>query len=158
MHKIYEDEGKYNLLYQLVQIIYSTLISKVFSWLLNKFALSEGNIIDFKQNKSKRHLNKRREKLEFWLRIRFILYFIISSIFIIFFWYYLSMFCAIYRNTQSHLITDTLLSFALSLLYPFIIYLLPGIFRIRALSDKEGKKKYIYNFSLFLQNICSIII
>ena len=158
MHKIYVDEGKYNLLYQLVQIIYSTLISKVFSWLLNKFALSEGNILDFKQNKSKRHLNKRREKLEFWLRIRFILYFIISSIFIIFFWYYLSMFCAIYRNTQSHLITDTLLSFALSLLYPFIIYLLPGIFRIRALSDKEGKKKYIYNFSLFLQNICSIII
>ena len=158
MHKIYEDEGKFNFLYQLTQIIYSTLISKVFNWLLNKFALSEGNIIDFKQNKNIKHLNKRAQKLECWLRVKFIIYFIISSIFIIFFWYYLSMFCAIYRNTQSHLITDTLLGFALSLLYPFLLYLLPGIFRIRALSSKEGKKMFLYNLSIFVQNVCNIII
>ena len=68
------------------------------------------------------------------------------------------MFCAIYRNTQSHLITDTLISFVLSLLYPLIIYLLPGIFRIRSLSDKECKKKYTYKFSIISQNICGFII
>ena len=158
MHKIYEDEGKFNFLYQLTQILYSTLISKVFSLLLNKFALSEGNILDFKESKIKKHLNQRVEKLYFCLRVKFILYFITSSIFMIFFWYYLSMFCAIYRNTQSHLFTDTLLSFALSLMYPFVIYLLPGIFRMNSLSNKEGKKKYIYNFSIYVQNVCSILI
>ena len=68
------------------------------------------------------------------------------------------MFCAIYRNTQSHLITDTLLGFSLSLVYPFVFYLLPGIFRVLALSDKEGKKKYIFNFSIFIQNFFNIII
>ena len=67
------------------------------------------------------------------------------------------MFCAIYVNTQFHLIKDTLISFGISLLYPFVIYLLPGIFRIRALSNKEKESdkkeagKYIYNFSKFLQ-------
>ena len=158
MHQIYEDEGDYNFFYQLPQIILSTLISKLFSWLLTKFALSEGNILDFKMIKSKKNLSKRAEKLQFLLRIKFIIYFIISSIFILFFWYYLSMFCAVYKNTQSHLMTDTLLSFALSLLYPLGIYLIPGIFRKMALSDNDGKKKCIYNFSIILQNICGMII
>ena len=158
MHKIYEDEGDFNFLYQLPQIIFSTLISKVFNLLFNNFALSEANILDFKNNKSIKHLSKRAKKLFFWLKVKFIIYFIISSIFLLFFWYYLAMFCAIYRNTQSHLIKDTLLSFVLSLLYPFVIYLLPGIFRIPSLSDKDSKKKYIYNFSIILQNICGFII
>ena len=61
------------------------------------------------------------------------------------------MFGAIYKNTQVHLLKDTLISFGLSLIYPFGIYLLPGIFRIPALSNRKNKKKYLYNFSKLLQ-------
>ena len=75
----------------------------------------------------------------------------ISSIFLSLFWYYISMFGAIYKNTQLHLLKDTLMSFALSLIYPFGIYLLPGIFRIPALLDKKKKSKFLYNFSKLLQ-------
>ena len=63
------------------------------------------------------------------------------------------MFCAIYVNTQSHLIKDTLISFGLSLLYPFGIYLLPGIFRIPSISNRKNKKKYLYSISNMLQMI-----
>ena len=63
------------------------------------------------------------------------------------------MFGAIYRTTQMHLLKDTLISFGLSLLYPFIIYLFPGIFRIPALSDPKAKRKLLYNFSKLLQLI-----
>jgi len=61
------------------------------------------------------------------------------------------MFGTIYNNTQNHLIKDTLFSFALSLIYPFGIYLLPGLFRIRALSEPKKNYKYLYNFSKLLQ-------
>ena len=61
------------------------------------------------------------------------------------------MFGAIYRNTQLHLLKDTLMSFALSLIYPFGIYLLPGIFRIPALSDPKKESELLYNFSKILQ-------
>ena len=63
------------------------------------------------------------------------------------------MFCAIYKNTQIHLIKDTLISFGVSLLYPFIIYLLPGFFRIPALSNKNDKRECLYNMSKFIQMI-----
>ena len=151
MHKIYEDEGSFNFVYQLPQIAYSTLISTALDILLKLLALSEGNIIDYKKNKDKKDLNKRTKELNDKLNIKFILYFVVSSIILLFFWYYLSMFCAIYRNTQYHLIKDTLISFGLSLIYPIFIYLLPGFFRIPSLSNPKNKRKYLYNLSLLLQ-------
>ncbi len=63
------------------------------------------------------------------------------------------MFGAIYRNTQMHLLKDTLISFGLSLSYPFVIYLFPGMFRIPALSNPRDKRKLLYNFSKLLQLI-----
>ena len=151
MHKIYEDQGSFNFIYQLPTIIYSSIISAVFNVLLKILALSEKDILKLKKNKKKKFLNERVIKLKYKLNIKFILYFIISFIFLLFFWYYLSMFCAIYRNTQYHLIKDTLISFGLSFIYPFCIYLLPGIFRIPALSRIQNKRKYLYSFSKIFQ-------
>ena len=62
------------------------------------------------------------------------------------------MFCAIYRNTQIHLLKDTLMSFGLSLLFPFCVYLIPGFVRIFALSYCKNKRECLYNFSKFLQS------
>ena len=151
MHKIYEDEGSFNFIYQLPQIIYSSLISAVLNVLLKLLALSEGNIIEYKKNKKKDELDKRTIDLKNKLNMKFFLYFITSFLFLLLFWYYLSMFCAIYRNTQYHLIKDTLISFGLSLIYPFGIYLLPVIFRIPALSNKKNKRECLYKMSLTFQ-------
>ena len=61
------------------------------------------------------------------------------------------MFGAIYKNSQYHLLKDTLISFGLSLIYPLGIYVLPGLFRIPALSNRKNKSKYLYDFSKLLQ-------
>jgi hypothetical protein len=68
----------------------------------------------------------------------------------LFFWYFISCFCAVYKNTQLILIKDTLLSFALSMLYPFGLNLLPGIFRIPALRAERKDKNCLYKFSNLL--------
>ena len=153
MHKIYEDKGKYHFIYQLPQIIYSSIISSVLNSLLKFLSLSENDILELKQIRKKDNIIKRNKSLYNKLNIKFLLFFIISTIFLLFFWYYISMFCAIYKNTQVYLIKDTSISFGLSLLYPFGIYLLPGIFRIPALSNKKNNRKYLYNFSKILQII-----
>ena len=138
MHKIYEDKGTFDFIYQLPKDIYSSLISTVLNTIMKYLALSNDAILEFKKNKSTNNYNKDEKYLENKLRIKFILYFIISSLSLLFFWYYISMFGAIYKNTQYHLLKDTLISFILSLIYPFGIYLLPGIFRIQALSNHKN--------------------
>ena len=45
------------------------------------------------------------------------------------------------------LIKDTLVSFALSMVYPFGLNLLPGMFRIPALRSKNQNKKCLYKIS-----------
>ena len=159
MHKIYEEKGKFPFLYQLPQMIYSSIISQILNSILQLLALSDEVILEFKNNKNIYNAKEGKIKLIKRLLIKFILFFIISSIFLLMFWYYISMFCNIYENTQIHLLNDTLISFCMSLLYPFGIYLLPGLFRIPALSKRKennnlsGKGKCLYNFSKFLQII-----
>ena len=100
-------------------------------------------------------MKQRVTKLYKILNIKFVLYFIVSFIFLLFFWYYVSVFCAVYRNTQMHLAKDTLSSFLLSFIDPFVIYIIPGIFRIPALSKSKNKRQYFYNFSQILQILLS---
>ena len=104
-----------------------------------------------KQEISIKHLIKKAEEIKKWIFMKSIYYFVSSSVLLLFFWYYLSCFSAIYKNTQLHLIKDTLISFALSLVYPFEIYLLPGIFRISSL--RKNNRKFMYRISSILQLI-----
>ena len=152
MHKIYEDKGKFNLLYQIPQIIYSTLISKIFDTIIKNLALSKDNITEVKKHKVKIDLNIIHIKLLRTLKIKFILFFISSLIFLIFFGYYIICFCGIYINTQTHLIKDSMISLILSLLIPFVLYLFPGIFRIAALRVVKPTRKILYNLSLLLED------
>ena len=152
MHKIYENKGQFNLETQLPIAIYSTIISTILNYPLNFLALSNDAVINFKNDNSEIKIKERIEKLKKILIIKFISYFIISFLFLLFFWYYISIFCVIYKNTQFHLLKDTLMSIGLSLILPFGIYLLPGIFRIPSLSDKNKKRKCLYNFSKILQS------
>ena len=153
MHKIYEDKGQFDLETQIPIIIYSTIISYILNTPLNYLALTNEIIISFKQDNTKNNIMIKAKKLVKILTIKFILYFIISFLFLLFFWYYISMFGVIYKNTQIHLLKDILMSFGLSLLFPFGIYLIPGIFRIPALSNDNKKKEYLYNFSKLLQSL-----
>ena len=155
MHEIYQDKGEYDFIDQLPQIIYSFLISLLFGFLFEMLVLTEDVILEIKKIKSKKEFEIKTKHLLFKLKIKFLLYFIISTIFLLFFWYYISMFCAIYSNTQIHLIKDSLLSFATSLIEPLGMYLIPGIFRIPALTENKNRHS-LYKFSKILQFILLI--
>ena len=151
MHKIYELNGNYSFINQLPIIFYSSIISTIIKTIIKYLSLSENDILQLKSEIN--DIIKKSEKILKCLKIKFTLFFILTFILLILFWYYLSYFCAIYRNTQIHLIKDTLISYALSLLYPLVIYLFPGIFRIPSLRAKNKDKAYMYILSKFMQLI-----
>ena len=151
MHKIYESKGQFDLEVQIPIITYSFLLSMLFHMPLDYLALPNDDIITFKQNKSKIDLIKRTKYLIKIISIKSFLYFIISFLLLVFIWYYISMFGVIYRNTQIHLLKDTSMSFGLSLIIPFFLYIIPGFFRIPALSNIKNKKECLYNISKALQ-------
>ena len=153
MHKIYEDEGDYNFIYQIPQILYSSIISGVINGLIKYLSLSEGNIISIKSEKTIQSLHLKKLKIIRVLKVKFALFFMITIFILFFVLYYVTCFCGIYVNTQLHLIKDTLTSFGLSFIYPFGINLIPGIFRIPALKSRNQKNLYLYNASKLIQLI-----
>ena len=120
---------------------------------MNYLSLSEKTVINTKNRINNRNYGQLLSELKKTLLIKFSIFYILHFLFLIFFWFYVSCFCVVYKNTQIYLIEDTLISFGLSLLYPFGYYLIPGIFRISALKDKQGKKQCQYKVSQLCQSI-----
>ena len=147
IHKIDEDEGSFDITYQLPIMLYSLIISTVLKIALNASGLYEQNIIEYKNDK-KKEINP--TKLMCKIRCKVVLFFLITDLFLFFFWVYLGCFCAVYKNTQIHLLIDVSSSFGISFITPFFIYLLPGIFRIPSL-DKKSNRSCMYKFSKILQ-------
>ena len=87
------------------------------------------------------------------LSLKFRLFFPISFIIVLVFGFYVTCFCGVYKNTQIHLITDTGISFGLSLITPFIICLLPAILRIISLKKNNKKRKIMYKIATLLEII-----
>ena len=115
LHKIYEDKGEYNFIYQIPNILYSTIITSLINIIIKYLSLTEKEILEIKNEKNflkdkiYTNLKKMSKKL--------IIFFILTFLFLLFFWFYLTCFCGIYKNSQIHLITDTSSSFGLSFLY-----------------------------------------
>ena len=87
----------------------------------------------------------------FKIRLKILTFFIITYVLLFLFWIYLGCFCAVYKNTQIHLLSDVSSSFALSFVTPIFINLLPGIFRLSALNGGKGKRISLFKFSKLVQ-------
>ena len=142
MHKIYKDKSKYNIIYQIPIILYSTLICAALNILLKQLSLSENDILLVSEEEG--YLNAIRKSVIIvkYLKNKFIVFHLLSIIILFLCWYFISCFCAVYINTQIILINDSVISIALSMIYPFGLNLLPGLFRIPSLRDKNKKCMY----------------
>ena len=152
-HKIYLDNGIYNFPYFLPYIILSFLISHILITIIKIIILSERNICEIKNEKTYNKASMKITKVKRCLVFKYIIYYVVGVIVLAFLWYYLSTFGAVYKNTQIYLIKNTAFSIILSFIYPFIINILPGIFRFCALNNSHNKKSCLYKFNLIIQNI-----
>jgi hypothetical protein len=144
IHQIYEDKGIYNLFYLIPFTLYSFIISHFLFVFIKYFSLTERNISQIKNNPSEDNIQKVKRNII----IKYITFYILSNSFLVFLWFYLSSFGAVYQNTQVYLIYNTMISFGFSLLYPFIFNLLPSYFRTYSL---RNNKECVYKIILIIQ-------
>ena len=148
MHQIYEDEGKFNFEYQFPKIIFSAIISTfILRIMLQTLVLTDKDILEVKKRTTKDLAIKMKRKKLKCMKIKFGIFFILNFILLGLFWYYLTCFNAIYKNTQVYLIKNTFISFAFSLFYPFIINIFPTMIRICSLHSAKKDQEYFYKVS-----------
>ena len=165
MHLIYEEEGKYNFLYNSPQIIIQDIVMKVFStffeWLIDlqdQFIKIKNNLKKEKNDNENNSNNENgidRFNDEIIMEINknkknFKIYFVIFRIIIIlinmFAFYYASCFFTIYKSTQIHILKDFLIGQLTSLIFCLFSCFINSIIKIIFLKFKYGKcKKKLYN-------------
>ena len=142
IYEINQDEGSFNLSTQIKRILYSTIISTIISVIVGKLALTHNDIIKLRFYKAIKDAKNNISPLIQKLKIKIIIFFGIIIFFDIIFLYYISAFCAIYSIIQVHLISDSLMSFLLTLSYSIILSMIVSIMRITSLK-RETKARYV---------------
>ena len=153
MHKIYINEGVYNLIYEIPQIIYSSAISGILTFIIKYLSLPENDIILIKNEKVNNNLDIIARKTLNKIKIKFVLFFIFTFAILLGFTFYISCFCGVYVNTQIHLIKDSLISFFLSFVYPLGYFILACSLRLCSLNSKNKNKECLYKLSQFIQDL-----
>ena len=154
IHNIYLSEGKKYFSLQMANIILSSIISYILDKFIKYISKSEQNISQLNDETTNfKNIHHKYLKTIKCLIIKYTLFFIFSFIFLFLSWYYIACFGAVFMNTQIILLFNTLLSFGMAFVYPLLLNLIPGIFRIIALNSKKNDKECLYNISKILQII-----
>ena len=153
IHKIYEEKGKFNFGYQFPKIISSSFITILLINLVSKICLYEDNILAIKINNGNLQDRQKKElNIIYW---KFVSFFIVTYLLLFFFWVYSISFCIVYKNTQTHLLINTIISFIFTCIISLILFLIPGIFRILSFEKGKNQRKTLYIISKVLQIILS---
>jgi hypothetical protein len=147
MHKLFLSYGKYDFVQQVPQMIYSIILSQIIEVFLCFLSMTDKYIYKLKSKLEKGKFNIKLKKIVKNIRIKLNIFYAFTFLFFLGYWYIISVFCAVYRNTQLVFIKDSVYSFAMGLVYPLFLYFISVIFRICALRDKKKNSRCLYKFS-----------
>ena len=146
MHKLFLSYGKYDFIQQIPQITYSTIISQIIEVFLCFLSLTDKYIYQIKSNLMDGNTKNIKDIIK-CMCIKLIIFFVFVLIFFVIYCYIISVFCGVYRNTQKLFIKDSIISFSISLIYPFILYFFSACLRICSLRSSKKRSKCVYNLS-----------
>ena len=134
---------------QIPQIVYSTIISQLIEIFLCFLSLTDKHIYQIKSalKAVKKTIIKKIIKC---IYIKLTIFYSFTFIVFIVYWYIVSVFCGVYRNTQKHFIKDSIISFSICLIYPLFFYFLSSCLRYCSLRNNKARCKCIYNLSYII--------
>jgi hypothetical protein len=146
MHKLFLNYGKYDFFQQIPQIVYSTIISQLIEVFLCFLSLTDKHIYQIKSNLKATQKNK-IVKIINCIYVKLICFYIFTFVFFAMYWYIISVFCGVYRNTQIHFIKDSIISFSICLVYPLFLYFVSASLRFCSLKFNKKRLNCIFTLS-----------
>jgi hypothetical protein len=136
MRSIYIYKGNTDAAVHIPNIILSSICSLIMMYIVRFVSLSERDVTKIKfENENKQELIEKSKKL---MKIKAIILFAVSALLIGLCWYYVAAFCAVFKNSQGHYLTNVLFAFIVCNIWPFVTSLIPPMLRRKALdSDNQ---------------------
>ena len=165
----YHYKGENLYWYILVNNLTISIFSTIFSYLLVRFLglltnskdsieslfRNQENLMRKNENykvhyKEKRTIYEKLSKIYKILKIKILFYIIIEFILLLFFFYFITAFCEVYNNTQISWLSDSIVSFLLSIIIEFLISF---FYSLLYMVSVKYRIKFLYNILLFLYRL-----
>ena len=147
MRAIYIYKGNTNAAVHIPNIILSSLCCLVANLIIRFVSLNEREISKILQINDPNERKKLSNQMKKISNIKLIVLYSISGALLVLFWYYVSAFCAVFKNSQGHYFINVLVSFIICNLWPCAISLIPAFLRKKAL---DNNSETMYNVSQIL--------
>ena len=136
MRSIYIYKGNTDAAVHIPNIILSSICSLIMMYIVRFVSLTERDATKIKyETQNKQELIEKSKKL---MKIKAIILFAVSALLIGLCWYYVAAFCAVFKNSQGHYLTNVLFAFIVCNIWPFVTSLIAPILRRKALdSDNQ---------------------
>ena len=131
----------------------ASIISTIILIFLKFLCLTHDSIRKLKKNTNIEEAKKDMVWTLRCIKLRIFIYYIISIIFIVVFGFYIGCFCEIFENTQILLLETMAFSWALTILYPFVVCFITSIFRRGSLTCGKKGISCCYGINKILQLI-----
>ena len=134
MYKKQDIEENWSFVQKLPQLLFVLIANHIIEVYLCFLSMTDSSVYEIKALSKKPNNGKKIIDIIDCMKAKLIAFFISTFILFLAFWYFISAFCAVYKNTQEIFIRDSSISFVTSLLDPFVIYGLTMMLRRISLS------------------------
>ena len=140
MHRKYTANEDFTFVQKLPQLLFTLIVGHIIEVILCYFSITDTAYYEIKA------LPKTKESQEQILNIidcvkkKLVSFYVFTFLLFLFYWYFISAFCAVYQNTQVIFLRDSGISFLISFIDPFVIYAFTCLLRAISLSVCCKKK------------------
>ena len=156
LHDLYIFEGKISIFSDITKIGLSVVISTTIKNILLLVCFPEKDILKIRKSEiQKTHKkNPSVQKSLTMVIIKCYIFFFVNFIILSFAWIYIFSFFIIFENTQMYVIQNTIISFGVSMIAPFMLYIIPAYLRkIAVKGDGAHGNYWLYATAKILQII-----
>ena len=153
LHEIFISKGNLGIISTIPMMLYTVLITSIVKNILLECMFTESNILDIK-GANKLEKNKVIQKSILKISLKTTIYFFIIILFTSFIWFYFGCFFTVFNKTQFFALKNTLISFGILLVVPFVYYPIPACLRSASLQNRKKKNRlFLYSLSKIIQII-----
>ena len=122
--KIYKGKGNINIAVHIPNVIFSSLACLIMNLIIKSISLSGKDFIRARKNPNS------AEKIKRCIKIKTAILLGVSAALIILFWYYVSAFCSVFKNSQGQYLLNVIAAFIVCNIWPFVTSLIAPSLRL----------------------------
>ena len=147
---IYTYKGNTDAAVHVTNIVLSSICSIIMAFIIRLVTLNDRDINKILSETKPKEREEQIELTKKSLNIRAIIFYAFSIIAVGICWYYVSAFCAVFKNSQGHYIINTIVSFIVCNLWPIVTSgITTGLRKLSLSKESSALYKFSQIVSLF---------